>query len=183
MSAHRDPVIVRRRCSKSLVTPTSRQVQPRFAASCAGQVGPSQRNNHGANSPWRTLRAEFLEPLSNSEYRLAKEIGVLPACINEIVHGNRSIAADTALRLARYFDTSPQFWMNLQNHYDLEVKIEAIGSALAGIAPLLGPNQHQCRTLGLALSSRTEWCSNSALHLGRFRASVSYSFAMSTKRE
>ncbi|MFZ1652967.1 MAG: HigA family addiction module antitoxin, partial [Candidatus Nanopelagicales bacterium] len=67
------------------------------------------------------MRAEFLEPLSISEYRLAKEIGVLPACINEIVHGNRSIAADTALRLARYFDTSPQFWMNLQNHYDLEV--------------------------------------------------------------
>ncbi len=83
------------------------------------------------------MRAEFLEPLSISEYRLAKEIGVLPTSINEIVHGNRSITADTALQLARYLDTSPRFWMNLQRHYDLEVKIEAIGSALAGIAPLV----------------------------------------------
>ncbi len=87
--------------------------------------------------PGETLRVEFLEPLTISEYRLAKEIGVLPTRINEIVHGNRSITADTALRLARYFDTTPQFWLNLQNHYDLEVKIEAMGSTLAGIAPLV----------------------------------------------
>ena len=86
--------------------------------------------------PGETLRVEFLEPLGISEYRLAKEIDVLASRINEIIHGDRSITADTALRLARYFDTSPQFWLNLQNHYDLEIKLEAIGKTLADIAPL-----------------------------------------------
>ncbi|MBW2101040.1 MAG: HigA family addiction module antidote protein [Deltaproteobacteria bacterium] len=64
---------------------------------------------------------EFLEPMGISQYRLAKDISVPPRRINEIVHGKRSITADTALRLGRFFGMSPQFWLNLQTRYDLEV--------------------------------------------------------------
>jgi addiction module HigA family antidote len=64
---------------------------------------------------------EFLNPMDISQYRLAKDIHVDPRRINEIVHGDRSITADTAFRLGRYFGMSPQFWLNLQSHYDLEV--------------------------------------------------------------
>lgn len=65
---------------------------------------------------------EFLKPFGISQYRLAKGIRVPPRRVNEIVHGMRSITADTALRLAKYFGTSPAFWMNLQGRYDLEVQ-------------------------------------------------------------
>ncbi|NVM25294.1 MAG: HigA family addiction module antidote protein [Desulfobacterales bacterium] len=71
--------------------------------------------------PGEILRSEFLEPMGISQYRLAKDISVPPRRINEIVHGKRSITADTALRLARFFGMSPQFWLNLQTRYDLEV--------------------------------------------------------------
>ena len=64
---------------------------------------------------------EFLEPKEISQYRLAKDIHVPPRRINEIVHGKRSITADTALRLARYFEMSPEFWLGLQMDYDLDV--------------------------------------------------------------
>ena len=64
---------------------------------------------------------EFLEPLKLSQYRVAKSIGVPPRRVNEIVHGKRAITADTALRLARYFGTSPEFWLNLQSLYDLRL--------------------------------------------------------------
>jgi len=64
---------------------------------------------------------EFLEPMGISQYRLAKDISVPPRRINEIVHGKRSITADTALRLGRLFRMTPQFWLNLQTRYDLEV--------------------------------------------------------------
>ncbi len=74
--------------------------------------------------------AEHLEELGISQYRLAKDIGVPPRRINEIVHGKRSITADTALRLGRYFGTSPQFWMNLQSNYDLEVARERLGDRI-----------------------------------------------------
>lgn len=70
--------------------------------------------------PGEILLEDFLLPLGVSQYRLAKEIAVSPRRINEIVHGIRGISADTALRLARYFGTSAQLWMNLQSHYDLE---------------------------------------------------------------
>lgn len=66
-----------------------------------------------------------------SEYRLAKDISVPPRRINEIVHGKRSVTADTALRLARYFGTSDRFWLNLQTSYDLDVERERLGSRLA----------------------------------------------------
>ena len=70
--------------------------------------------------PGEILREEFLEPMGISQYKLAKDISVPPRRINEIVHGKRSITADTALRLGRFFNMSPQFWLNLQTRYDLE---------------------------------------------------------------
>ena len=71
--------------------------------------------------PGEILMEEFLEPMGISQYRLAKDISVPPRRINEIVHGKRSITADTALRLGKFFGMSPQFWLNLQTRYDLEV--------------------------------------------------------------
>lgn len=80
--------------------------------------------------PGEILLEEFLEPTHLSQYRLAKSINVPPRRINEIVLCKRSITADTALRLARYFKTSPQFWMNLQSQYDLEKQTDLLGSRL-----------------------------------------------------
>ena len=71
--------------------------------------------------PGEILLEEFLNPMDISQYRLSKDISVDPRRINEIVHGKRAISADTALRLGRYFGMSPQFWLNLQSHYDLEL--------------------------------------------------------------
>jgi len=80
--------------------------------------------------PGEILVEEFLKPLGISQYRLAKDIRVPPRRINEIVHGMRSITADSALRLAKYFGTSPAFWMNLQGRYDLEVQRDKLGRRL-----------------------------------------------------
>ena len=80
--------------------------------------------------PGEVLMKEFLTPLKISQYRLAKDIGVAPRRINEIVHGLRSISADTALRLGKYFNISPQFWLNLQSHFDLEIEREEIANIL-----------------------------------------------------
>lgn len=80
--------------------------------------------------PGEILLEEFLAPLQISQYRLAKDIGVPPRRINEIVHGKRSVTADTALRLSRYFGTSEPFWMNLQSHYDLEREKDRLGPDL-----------------------------------------------------
>jgi len=80
--------------------------------------------------PGEILVEEFLKPLGISQYRLAKGIHVPPRRINEIVHGMRSITADTALRLAMYFETTPSFWMNLQGRYDLEVEKDRLGRRL-----------------------------------------------------
>jgi addiction module HigA family antidote len=71
--------------------------------------------------PGEVLLEEFLEPMGLSQNRLALDIGVPARRINEIVLGKRRITADTALRLARYFGTSPQFWLGLQMDYDLDV--------------------------------------------------------------
>lgn len=81
-------------------------------------------------TPGEILAADFLKPLGLTQYRLAKDIGVPARRINEIVKGERAITADTALRLARYFQMSPQFWLNLQTHYDLEVEQERLGRRL-----------------------------------------------------
>jgi len=80
------------------------------------------RKAHPPIHPGEVLLEEFLEPMELSQYRLAKDISVSARRINEIVHGKRGITADTSLRLARYFDTSERFWMNLQTRYDLEVE-------------------------------------------------------------
>ncbi len=81
--------------------------------------------------PGEILLEEFLKPMGISQYRLAKDINVPPRRINEIVHGKRSISADTALRLARYFSLSERFWMNLQVRYDLEVEKQRLAGRLA----------------------------------------------------
>ena len=80
--------------------------------------------------PGEILLEEFLEPLEVSQYRLAKDISVPARRINEIVHGQRAITADTALRLARYFGTSERFWLNLQTRYDLEIEKDRLGNRL-----------------------------------------------------
>ncbi len=80
--------------------------------------------------PGEILLEEFLEPMGISQYRLSKDISVPPRRINEIVHGNRAVSANTALRLAKYFEVTPQFWLNLQSHYDLEVEKDKIGNKL-----------------------------------------------------
>jgi addiction module HigA family antidote len=71
--------------------------------------------------PGEVLRDDFLEPMQISVYTLAQAIKVPRSRVNDIVLGRRGITADTAFRLARYFGTSPQFWMNLQAHYDFDV--------------------------------------------------------------
>jgi len=86
--------------------------------------------------PGEILLEEFLEPLGVSQYQLAKAVSVPARRINEIVHGQRRISADTALRLARYFGTSERFWINLQARYDLEVEKDRLGAALDDIQPL-----------------------------------------------
>jgi len=80
--------------------------------------------------PGEVLLEEFLKPMGLSQNRLALSIGVSPRRINEIVLGKRSITADTALRLARYFDMSPQFWLGLQMDYDLDVTEEVLAERL-----------------------------------------------------
>jgi addiction module HigA family antidote len=80
--------------------------------------------------PGEILLEEFLEPLELTQYRLAKDLSVPPRRINEIVLGKRGISADTALRLARYFGTSDQFWLNLQTRYDLEIERDRLGKRL-----------------------------------------------------
>jgi len=80
--------------------------------------------------PGEILLEEFLKPMGISQYRLAKDINVDPRRINEIIHGQRTITADTALRLARYFRTSERFWLNLQSRYDLELQKMELGDRL-----------------------------------------------------
>jgi addiction module HigA family antidote len=80
--------------------------------------------------PGEILLEEFLKPMGISQYRLAKDVSVDPRRINEIVLGKRSISADTALRLGRFFGTSPRFWLNLQSHYDLERETSKLGGRL-----------------------------------------------------
>ncbi len=84
--------------------------------------------------PGEILREEFMHPLGLSSNALAKAIGVTTARINEIVREKRGVTADTALRLARYFGTDAQSWMNLQQHYDLQLAKDALGSMLSRIS-------------------------------------------------
>ncbi len=81
--------------------------------------------------PGEILLEDFLEPMGISQYKLSKDISVSPRRINEIVQGKRSITADTALRLSRYFGLSERFWLNLQSRYDLDVEKDKLDVRLA----------------------------------------------------
>lgn len=83
--------------------------------------------------PGDVLLHEFIEPMGISQYRVAKDTGVSPRRINEIVHGRRAVTADTALRLALFFGTTPEFWMNLQSLYELETARDRAGDEIAEV--------------------------------------------------
>ena len=80
--------------------------------------------------PGEILFEEFMKPLGISQNRLGRDLEVPPRRINEIVHWKRSISADTALRLGEYFKISPQFWLNLQSKYDLDMAREKVGDKI-----------------------------------------------------
>ena len=90
--------------------------------------------------PGEILEEEFLKPMGISQYRLAKDISVPPRRINEIVHKKRSITADTALRLGRFFGIPPQFWLNIQSRYDLEITEDMLSDRLEKEVQVLEPN-------------------------------------------
>ncbi len=81
-------------------------------------------------SPGEILLEEFMSPLGLSQNQLARDLGVNPARVHEIVRGRRGISAETALRLATYFRTTPEFWLNLQTRYDLKVVENTHGTAI-----------------------------------------------------
>lgn len=86
--------------------------------------------------PGEVLMEDFIEGFGITQNKLAISIGVPPRRINEIVHGKRGITADTALRLARYFGTSVEFWLNLQSHYESDCAEDRAGERIAEITPL-----------------------------------------------
>ncbi len=88
-------------------------------------------------TPGEILATEFLEPLGLSQYRLAQAIHVPQTRIGAIIKGGRTITADTALRLARFFGTSAEFWLNLQQQYDADKAAREMGDELASIEPFL----------------------------------------------
>lgn len=90
---------------------------------------------HDPIHPGEILREDFLIPLGLSEYRVAKDIGVPPRRINEIVKGKRAVTADTALRLERYFPWPAEVWLNLQSHYDQQLAADAMRTELSHIQP------------------------------------------------
>ena len=85
--------------------------------------------------PGTILYEEFMEPLGITAYKLSKDLKVQQTAIGQIIKGNRKITVDMALRLSRYFDNSPQFWLNLQIFYDLELEIEKKESLIREITP------------------------------------------------
>ncbi|WGW14080.1 HigA family addiction module antitoxin [Saxibacter everestensis] len=86
--------------------------------------------------PGELLMEDFIEGFGITQHKLAVSIGVSLRRINEIVHGKRAITADTALRLAKYFGTSAQFWLNLQTHYDLDLAKDRAVGQIDAIKPL-----------------------------------------------
>ncbi len=85
--------------------------------------------------PGEVLLEDFLIPMSISKYRVAKDTGVAPTRIQEIIDGKRGITADTALRLSRYFGTSAELWMGLQSDYELERTRLQLGEVLEQVKP------------------------------------------------
>jgi antitoxin HigA-1 len=98
--------------------------------------------------PGEILREEFLQPLGLSQTRIGRDLGVSPRRINEIVHGKRSITADTALRLSRYFGTSAEFWLGLQADYDLDMASDRLAERIARevkvFAPIIEAQKAKC---------------------------------------
>lgn len=86
--------------------------------------------------PGEVLMEDFIKGFGITQNKLAVSIGVPPRRINEIVHGKRAITADTALRLGRYFGVSPQFWLNLQTQYELELARDRLSDQVESIVPL-----------------------------------------------
>jgi antitoxin HigA-1 len=86
-----------------------------------------KRTEFAAVTPGEMLKEEFMREYGLSQNRLAKAIGISPNRITDIVNNRRRITADTALRLALYFGNSPEFWMNLQAHYDLKMAQQSLG--------------------------------------------------------
>ena len=93
--------------------------------------------------PGEILLEEFMKPLSLSQTRLGRDLGVSPRRINEIVHGKRSVTADTALRLSRYFGTSPEFWLGLQADYDLDTASDRLADRIAREVKVLSTTEAQ----------------------------------------
>jgi addiction module HigA family antidote len=89
--------------------------------------------------PGDILRDEFMQPLGLSQTRLGRDLGVSPRRINEIVHGKRSITADTALRLSRYFGTSAEFWLGLQTDYDLDLATNRLSDRILREVKVFSP--------------------------------------------
>ena len=91
--------------------------------------------------PGEVLREEFMKPMGLSSNALARALEVTPARINDVVRGQRSISADTALRLARFFGTSAEVWLNLQLQFDVQTAEDAAGAAIRRIRPLRAPRE------------------------------------------
>ena len=102
--------------------------------------GQVSKREIGPIHPGEILLEEFLKPMGLSQYRLAKDINVDPRRINEIVLGKRSITADTALRLSRYFGSSERFWLNLQTRYNLEIEKDRLEGRLEKEVKVLSPS-------------------------------------------
>jgi addiction module HigA family antidote len=100
------------------------------------------------------LLEEFLKPMGISQHRLAKAISVPPRRINEIVLHKRSVTADTALRLGRYFGTSEQFWLNLQSEYDLDIARDRLGDRLDQEVVAFAKESSSPRQNGMVVASR-----------------------------
>jgi antitoxin HigA-1 len=94
--------------------------------------------------PGEILLEEFLKPMGLTAYRLSKETGIHQTRISEIIRGKRSISVATALRFARFFGNSAEFWINLQNHFDIEEKRRLIEKDLRKIKPFAAPAQNTC---------------------------------------
>jgi addiction module HigA family antidote len=89
--------------------------------------------------PGEILLEEFMKPLGISQTRLGRDLGVSPRRINEIVHGKRSVTADTALRLSRYFGTSAEFWLGLQADYDLDTASDRLAERILREVKVFSP--------------------------------------------
>jgi antitoxin HigA-1 len=107
----------------------------RDAVTDYGDIADPAARPVGPIHPGTILKEEFLEPMGVSAYALAKAIGVPRNRVTAILHGERAISADTALRLGRYFGMSAEFWLGLQTAYDLEMARREIGERLGEVVP------------------------------------------------